>query len=72
MLTLIFLVLMFIVFGKIAFWAFKAAWGIAKVLVTMVILPLILIAMACAGLIYLSIVIVVICGIVTLIASVVS
>lgn len=69
MITLIFSILMIVVFGKLLIWAIKAAWSIAKVLCTLVLLPLILIVMVATGLIYIAIVIVVICGVVTLIAS---
>lgn len=49
MLTLIFAIMMIVVFGKLIFWAIKAAWGITKVLVTIVLFPLILIGLVCTG-----------------------
>jgi hypothetical protein len=60
---------MIVVFGKMLIFAVKAAWGITKILLRLVILPIILIGLAGAGLIYIAIIIVVICGIVTWIAS---
>lgn len=69
MITLIFLILMIVVFGKMLIWAIKAAWGITKILLRLVLLPLILIGLAAAGLIYIAIIIVVICGIVIWIGS---
>lgn len=52
MLTLLFLVCMIWVFGKIFFFGIKAAWGISKFLLAIVLFPLILIGMVVGGLIY--------------------
>lgn len=49
MLTTLFMILFFIVFGKLLWLAVKAAWSIAKILVTIVLLPLILLGLAAAG-----------------------
>jgi hypothetical protein len=57
------------VFGKMIIWSFRATWGILRVLLTIVLLPLILIAMALSGLIYVALVVLVICGVVTWVAS---
>jgi len=54
MLELIFTILMFVVFGKILFFAIKAAWGITKILFTIVFLPLVLIVLALMGLFYIA------------------
>lgn len=40
MLTALFIILMFAVFGKLILFAFKASWGILKVLLTIIIFPL--------------------------------
>lgn len=72
MLTLIFTILMIIVFGKLIMWAIKAAWGITKVLVTIILFPVILIGLACAGAIYLALILLVIGGLVTFIGSAVA
>ena len=40
MLTALFIILMFAVFGKLILFAFKASWGILKVLFTIIIFPL--------------------------------
>ena len=40
MLTALFIILMFAVFGKLILLAFKASWGILKVLLTIIIFPL--------------------------------
>ncbi|MDO5784754.1 MAG: hypothetical protein Q4P20_06795 [Eubacteriales bacterium] len=49
MLTLLFTILFFMVFGKLLWLAIKAAWGITKILFTIVLLPLILLGLAAAG-----------------------
>jgi hypothetical protein len=58
---------MIFVFGKLLIWAIKTAWSIGRIIFTIVIAPIILIAMACTGLIYLAIIILIICGIATMV-----
>ena len=72
MLALLFTILMVIVFGKLIIWAIKAAWGITKILVTIVLFPVILIGLACAGAMYLALILLVIGGLVTFIVSAVA
>ena len=62
MLTLIFVILMVSVFGKLLLFSIKAAWGITKVLFAVVLLPLVLIGMAVAGLMYIALIVLVIIG----------
>lgn len=69
MITLIFIILMIMVFGKLLIWSIKAAWGITKILFTVVFLPIVLIALALSGAIYIAIVLLIIGGIVTLAKS---
>lgn len=69
MITLIFIILMIMVFGKLLIWSIKAAWGITKILFTVVFLPIILIALALSGAIYIAIVLLIIGGIITLVKS---
>ncbi len=69
MITLIFIILMIMVFGKLLIWSIKAAWGITKILFTVVFLPIVLIALALSGAIYMAIVLLIIGGIVTLVKS---
>ena len=64
MLNLLFTILMIMVFGKLIGFAIRAAWGISKVLVTLVFLPLILIGLG--GLIYLALPILIVVGLVAL------
>lgn len=54
MLTFLFLIVLLMVFGKLLWFAVKAAWGIAKILLTIVCLPLILIAVAASGFFYIA------------------
>ena len=66
MLNLLFAILMIMVFVKLIGFAIRAAWGISKVLVTLVFLPLILIGLVLGGLIYLALPILLVVGLVTL------
>ena len=58
--TLIFLLLMIAVFGKLIFFAVKMTWG-----VTLVFFPLILIGLVMAGLMYIALPILLVVGIIT-------
>lgn len=69
MLTLLFIILMIAVFGKVIGIAIKAAWGLTKVLVTIVFLPIILIVMAVSGFMTLAVIALIIGGIIALITS---
>ena len=64
MLSLLFMICMIWIFGKLVFFGIKAAWGITKFLVTVVLLPLILIGMVAGGLIYIAFPILIVIGIV--------
>ena len=67
MFTLLFIILMFLIFGKLIGFAVKAAWGISKVICTIVLLPLFLIGLVFAGLIGIAFPILLVVGIVSLI-----
>lgn len=54
MLTVLFYIAMFLVFGKLFLFGIKMAWGITKLLFTIVFLPVILIGMIVGGLISLA------------------
>lgn len=69
MLSVLFTVLLLLVFGKILIFAIKAAWGISKIIVSVVLLPLVLIVMALSGFIYVALVFVVIIGVISLIGG---
>lgn len=62
MLTLLFIILMFSVFGKILHMAIKLTWGITKVVFTLIFLPFIVIGLAVAGFMYLSILVLIVAG----------
>lgn len=65
--SLLFFVLMIVVFGKILKFAIKATWSVAKIMVTLVFLPVILVGLVLAGLLTLALPILVVIGIVAFI-----
>ena len=69
MLTLIFIICMFGVFGKLFCCGVKAAWGSSKFVLTIVFLPLILLVMVAGGLISIALPVLLVFGVVGLIAS---
>jgi hypothetical protein len=70
MLTLFFVVMMISVFGRLLIWGIKAAWSIGKMIFSLIFLPLVLIGLACAGMVYIALAVLVVCGIVTLVGSI--
>lgn len=66
MLTLLFVICMFGIFGKLIGLAFKMTWGIAKVLFTLVFLPVILVGLAMCGLLVVAFPLLIVVGIVSL------
>ncbi|MGN1140834.1 MAG: hypothetical protein ACI4TF_06510 [Oliverpabstia sp.] len=66
MLAFIFMVLLFMVFGKILVFAVKAAWGVTKIVCTVVLFPLILIGMVVGGLIKIALPVLLIVGVIAL------
>lgn len=69
MLTLLFIICLFLVFGKLFVFGIKATWGIFKFLMTVVFLPLILIGLVVFGLIYIAFPLLIIIGIASFIVS---
>lgn len=69
MLTALFIILMFAVFGKMIIFAFKASCGILKVLLTIIIFPLFLIGLFFSGLVYIALILLLIAGIVSVVKS---
>lgn len=69
MLTLIFAILMISVLGKMIGLAFRATWGIARVLTNIILLPLFLIGLAFSGMIHLAIFFLLIAGMVSLVSA---
>ena len=67
--TLLFFLLFVIVFGKMIGFAFRATWGLFKILLYIVFLPLILVGMVFGGLLYLAFPILIVVGIISLISG---
>ncbi len=66
MLSLLFTIFFFIIFGKMIGFAFRATWGIFKVLIYLVFLPVILVAMVFGGLVYIALPILLVVGLASL------
>lgn len=69
MITFLFCMLMLAIFGKLAVFVFRAAWGVTKVIVCFVFAPLFLIILLISGLVYIAFPILIIVGIVSLVSS---
>lgn len=69
MFTILFYILLFMIFGKILFFAIKLSWGITKILFSVVLLPLVLIGMAVMGSLTMAFILLLIIGIVSLFTS---
>lgn len=65
---LLFMILMFVVFGKMFRLAIRATWGITKIFFTIVFLPLILIGMVFSGLLSVAFIVLIVIGIGSLLA----
>ena len=68
MLTILFSILLIVVFGDIVAFAVKMAWGVSKIAINIVLLPVILIGMVLAGLFWLAIPLLVVIGVISLFA----
>jgi len=69
MLTLIFIICMIAVFGKIAGLALRGAWGLTKILLSLVFLPLILMGMVFKGLFIIALPLLIVYGIASLLTD---
>ena len=69
MLTLIFMICMFAVFGKVAVLALRGAWGLTKILFSLIFLPFILIGLVLNGLIFIALPVLIVVGVVSLLAG---
>lgn len=65
--TLVFLILMVWIFGKMVGFAVKATWGLTKILLNLVLLPLTLLGLLIGGLVQIAFPILIIAGIVMLV-----
>lgn len=61
----LFMILMIFVFGKLFFFGLKAAWGLSKFILTIILLPITLMMMVSAGLIYFAFILLIIIGIIS-------
>ena len=68
MLTLLFGICMLFLFGKLLVFGIRVAWGISKIVLTVVFLPIILIALIVGGLFYIAFPILIVLGLVSLLA----
>ena len=66
MLALIFWILMMVVFGNILIFAVKMAWGITKVLFSLILLPFTLIFLVLGGLLKIAFPILAVIGLISL------
>ena len=67
MMTVLFAILMFLIFGKMIGLAFRATWGLTKIIFHVVLLPVFLIVLVVAGFMYIALPLLIIVGIVMLI-----
>ena len=67
--TLLFIFLMFGVFGKLIGLAFRATWGITKIFFRLIFLPVVLIGLVLAGLMYIALPLLVVIGIALLVLA---
>lgn len=68
MLSLLFMICMIWVFGKLFFFGIRAAWGISKFILTIVLLPVFLVGLVIGGLIYIAFPILIVVGIVAMVS----
>ena len=69
MLTILFLILFLPIIGKLIKFAWKATWGLTKMVLALVFLPLILVAMVICGLVTIALPVLLIIGIALMISS---
>ena len=62
----LFMILMFYIFGKLFFFGLKAAWGLSKFVLTIILLPITLMVMVSCGLLYYDFVLLIVVGIISL------
>lgn len=67
MLTFLFFLLLFGIFGKLIWLAVKAAWGISKIVFSIVFLPVVVLVLFFGGMVYVALGLLVVIGIVSLI-----
>ena len=65
MLTILFLIFLFGIFGKLFFFGLKAAWGLSKFVLTIILLPITFMVMVSCGLLYFAFVLLIVVGIIS-------
>ena len=60
----LFMIFLIWIFGKLFFFGLKAAWGLSKFVLTIILLPITLMVMVSAGLIYFAFILLIIIGII--------
>lgn len=70
MLNFIFVILMLLVFGKLISFAIRATWGLTKIVLFLILLPVILIMMFFGGLVVLALPILVVVGIISMLIKI--
>jgi hypothetical protein len=68
MITFLFFILFFATFGKLIGFAFRTTWGLFKILMYIIFLPLMLLALVFGGLMYIAFPVLLIVGLVSLVA----
>lgn len=66
---LVFSILMIGIFGKLLLFSMKAAWGMTKIVFSLIILPLVLVGLVVCGMMFLAMPILVIVGICVMLGS---
>ena len=61
----LFMILMFYIFGKLFFFGLKAAWGLSKFVLTIILLPITLMVMVSCGFLYFAFVLLIVVGIIS-------
>ena len=61
----LFMILMFYIFGKLFLFCLKAAWGLSKFVLTIILLPITLMVMVSCGLLYFAFVLLIVVGIIS-------
>ena len=61
----LFMILMFYIFGKLFFFGLKAAWGLSKFILTIILLPITLMVMVSCGLLYFAFVLLIVVGLIS-------
>lgn len=69
MLSLIFTVMMIVIFGKLALFALKATWGITKVVCTIILFPAVLVILAVSGCMFIALPVLMITGVALIVKS---